>query len=140
MISCFVSSPIMAVILLSFLQPGLSLCRRLLVQPELEQREDKPPLYAVLGVRVDMTVFKGGILYLPAVMPQNFVHGFRVAAGRLYDCFIRYKFSIPHAKIPPFLPATSAKHCVNGGSWYSVRVCTFSPFPAVYSSRKSKGK
>ena len=39
------------------------------VKAELEQGSNKPPFYAVLGVCVDVSVFKGGKADSFAVMP-----------------------------------------------------------------------
>ena len=110
------------------------------VKTELEQGGDKPLFYAVLGVRVDVSVFKGGKPDSSAVMPQNFLHGFRLAAGRPDNRFIRHKVRVPHAKAPPFPPATSARHCVCNAMPYFYNARINPRFPAVCNSRKSKGK
>lgn len=107
---------------------------------ELEQGGDKPLFYAVLGVCVDVSVFKGGKPDSPAVMPQNFFHGFRLAAGRPDNGFIRNEFRISHAKAPPFLPATSARHCGYNAMPYFYNTRINPRFPAVCNSRKNKGK
>ena len=72
------------------------------VKTELEQGSDKPLFDAVLGVCVDISVLKGGKPDSSTIMPQNLVHGFRVAAGRPDNGFIRNEFRIPHAKALPF--------------------------------------
>ena len=110
------------------------------VKAELEQGGDKPLSYAVLGVCVDVSVFKGGKPDSPAVMPQNFLYGFRLAAGRPDNGFIRYEFRIPHVKAPPFPPATSARHCVCNAMPYFCNARINPRFPAVCNSRKSKGR
>ena len=110
------------------------------VKTELEQGGDKPLSYAVLGVCIDVSVFKGGKPDSLAVMPQNFLYGFRVAAGRPDNRFIRYEFRIPHAKAPPFPPATSARRCGYNAMPYFYNARINPRFPAVCNSRKSKGK
>lgn len=110
------------------------------VKAELEQGGDKPLFYAVLGVYVDVSVFKGGKADSLAVMPQNLVHGFRLSAGCPDNGFIRYKFRIPHVKAPPFPPATSVMRCGYNAMPYSCIARINPRFPAVCNSRKSKGK
>ena len=65
---------------------------------------------------------------------------FRLAAGRPDNGFIRNEFRIPHAKAPPFLPATSARHCGYNAMPYFYNARINPRFPAVCNSRKNKGK
>ena len=110
------------------------------VKTELEQGSNKPLLYAVLGICIDISILKGGKPDSPAVMPQDFLHGFRLSAGRPDNGFIRYEFRIPHAKAPPFPPATSARRCGYNAMPYFYNARINPRFPAVCNSRKSKGK
>ena len=113
---------------------------RLSVKAELEQGSDKPPFDIVLGVLVDVSVFKGSKPDSLAVMPQNLVNGFRLSAGRPDNRFIRHKFRIPHGKAPPFLYAAFARHCVCDATPYFGSVRIVPRFPAVCNVRKSKDK
>ena len=61
---------------------------RLLVQPELKQRFQKRFRDVVLCVPVCLPAYPGGVPYVAPVMLQHKVDRFRLAAGRLYDCFI----------------------------------------------------
>ena len=112
----------------------------LFIKAELKQGGNKTLFYAVLGVLVDMSVFKGSKPDLLAVMPLNLVNGFRLSAGGSHNGFIRHKFRIPHVKVPPFLPSTSVMHCVCDAMPYSGSVRIVPRFPVVCNARKSKGR
>ena len=63
-----------------------------------------------------------------------------VSAGGFHNSFIRYKFRIPHVKVPPFLHVAFVRHCVCDAMPYSGSVRIFLRFPVVCNARKSKGK
>lgn len=72
---------------------------RLLVQPELKQCFQKRFRDIILCVLVCLPAYPGGIPYVAPVMLQHKVDRFRLAAGRLYDCFIGEKPVIPPAPV-----------------------------------------
>lgn len=59
-------------------------------------------MYSSMSLSACPSVHKGSVPYAAAVILQDCVDRFRLAAGSLYDCVIGEKPVIPHAPFPPF--------------------------------------